>query len=119
MLCSENYPLSIDQEVFEADLIQLDLLEFDIILGMDWLSKHGATIDCQKQKVTLKSKKGKRVTIWGMNSDNECSFISALSTEKLLRQGCIAFLCFVSEVKSKDVKLEDIPVVNEFSDIFS
>ena len=31
----ENCPLSIDQEVFEADLIQLDLLEFDIVLGMD------------------------------------------------------------------------------------
>ena len=46
----ENCPLSIDQEVFKADLIQLDLLEFDIVLGMDWLSKHGATIDCQKQR---------------------------------------------------------------------
>ena len=40
----ENFPLSIDQKVFKADLIQLDLLEFDIVLGMDWLSKHGATI---------------------------------------------------------------------------
>jgi len=56
----ENRPLSIDQKVFKADLTQLDLLEFDIVLGMDWLSKQGATIDCQKQKVTLKGKKGKR-----------------------------------------------------------
>jgi len=68
--------------------------------------------------VTLKSKKGKKVTIWGTNSDKKCSFTSALSTRKLLRQGCIAFLCFVSEVKSKDVKLEDIPVIKEFPDVF-
>jgi len=80
----ENCPLSIDQEVFEADLIQLDLLEFDIILGMDWLSKHGATIDCQKQKVTLKGKKGKRLTIWRTNSNKKCPFISALSTSVLV-----------------------------------
>ena len=31
----ENCLLSIDQEVFEADLIQLDLLEFDMVLEMD------------------------------------------------------------------------------------
>ena len=67
-----NCPLSINQEVFKADLIQLDLLEFDIILGMDWLSKYGVTIDCQKQKVTLKGEKGKKVTIWGTNSDKKC-----------------------------------------------
>jgi len=42
----KNCPLSINQEVFEVDLIQLDLLEFDVVLGMDGLSKYGATIDC-------------------------------------------------------------------------
>ena len=114
----ENCPLSINQEVFEADLIQLNLLEFDIVLGMDWLSKHGAAIDYQKQKVTLKSKEGKKVTIWGSSSDKKCPIISALSTKKLLRQGCIAFLCFVTEVKNKDVKLEDISVVKEYPDVF-
>ena len=55
----KNCPLSINQEEFEVDLIQLDLLEFDIVLRMDWLSEHGAMIDCQRQKVTLKSSKGK------------------------------------------------------------
>jgi len=114
----ENCPLSIDQEVFKVDLIQLDLLEFDIVLGMDWLSKCGATIDCQKQKVTLKGEKGTKVTIWGTNSDKKCPFICALSTKKLVRQGCIAFLCFVTEVKNKDVKLEDISVVKEYPDVF-
>jgi len=85
---------------------------------MDWLSKHAATINCQKQKVTLKDKKGKKVTIWGINSNKGCPFISALSIGKLLRQGCTVFLCFVSEVRSKDVKLEDISVVKEFPDVF-
>jgi len=111
----ENCPLSIDQEV---DLIQLELLEFEIVLGMDWLSKHGVTIDYQRQKVTLRNKKGEKMNIWGTNSNKECSFMSALSIGKSLRQGCTVFLCFISEVKSKDVKFEDIPVVKEFPDVF-
>ena len=66
----------------------------------------------------MKGRKGKRVTIWGTNSNNECPFISALLAGKLLRQGCTVFLCYASEVKNKDVKLEDIPMVKEFPDVF-
>ena len=54
-------PLSLTKEEFEGDLIQLDLLEFDRVLGMDWLSKQGGKIDCQKPKVIVKSKKGGRM----------------------------------------------------------
>ena len=59
----KNCPLSINQEVFEVDLIQLDPLKFDVVLTMDWLSKYKATIDYQRKKVTLKGRKGKRATI--------------------------------------------------------
>ena len=52
----QNCPIIVNQEIFESDLIQLDLSEFDIILGIDWLSRHGAKIDCQKQRVSLKGK---------------------------------------------------------------
>ena len=100
------------------DLIQLDLLKCDIVLGMDWLSKHGAIINCQREKVTLEGSKEKRVTIWGTNNNKECPFISALSAGKLLRQGCTVFLCYVNEDKNRDVKLNDIPVVKEFPAIF-
>ncbi|KAL2230621.1 UNVERIFIED_CONTAM: Transposon Tf2-12 polyprotein [Sesamum indicum] len=33
------------------DLIVLDLKEFDVILGMDWLAQHKAIVDCYKKKV--------------------------------------------------------------------
>ena len=68
--------------------------------------------------MTLKDSKEKRVTIWGTNNNKECPFISALSAGKVLRQGGTAFLWYVSEVKDKDVKLEDILVVKEFPDVF-
>ena len=31
----------------------LDMRDFDVVLGMDWLSRHRATIDCYKKEVKL------------------------------------------------------------------
>ena len=38
---------------FPADLIALDMRDFDVVLGMDWLSLHRATLDCYKKEVKL------------------------------------------------------------------
>ncbi|XP_020683951.2 uncharacterized protein LOC110100682, partial [Dendrobium catenatum] len=47
--CSVDFMIA--DRKFQADLIVLPLVEFDIILGMDWLVKHFATIECWKKKV--------------------------------------------------------------------
>ena len=39
---------------FSADLIILPFHEYDLILGMDWLSKHRTIVDCDKIVVVLK-----------------------------------------------------------------
>ena len=49
-----SLPLVIDGRELHVDLIELDLEDFDIILGMDWLVKYGATIDCTNKLVTFK-----------------------------------------------------------------
>ena len=36
---------------FWANLVLLDIQDFDVILGMDWLSRHHATMDCFKKEV--------------------------------------------------------------------
>ncbi|XP_020548140.1 uncharacterized protein LOC110011705 [Sesamum indicum] len=36
-----------------VDLIVLDLKEFDVILGMDWLAQHKAIVDCCKKEVMI------------------------------------------------------------------
>ena len=36
---------------FLADLILLDIHDFDVILGMDWLSRHHATVDCYRKRL--------------------------------------------------------------------
>ena len=45
----KNYPLLVQDGEFSVDLISLPFHEFDLILGMDWLSKHRALADCDKK----------------------------------------------------------------------
>ena len=37
--------------VLKANLIPLEMSDFDVILGMDWLSNHRASIDCFPKKI--------------------------------------------------------------------
>ena len=43
--------VTISSNELEADLIVLDIHDFDIILVMDWLAKHRATVDCYRKEV--------------------------------------------------------------------
>jgi hypothetical protein len=36
-----------------VDLILLDIQDFDVILGMDWLSTYHASVDCYSKRVTF------------------------------------------------------------------
>ena len=45
--------MEIEGRVLVVDLIELAMEEYDMILGMDGLSKYGATIDCKRKMVTF------------------------------------------------------------------
>nr|CAD1818030.1 unnamed protein product [Ananas comosus var. bracteatus] len=49
----KSCPIEVNGHVLPADLIVIDMKEFDVILGMDWLTTHGATIDCSGRKVVF------------------------------------------------------------------
>ena len=43
----------IEDEILLVDLVELEILEFDVILDMDWLFAHHAVLDCFNNVVTL------------------------------------------------------------------
>ena len=47
----KNYDIIVEGWVRAAYLIPIDLKEFDAILGMDWLSMHGAKVDFLRKEV--------------------------------------------------------------------
>nr|GEY54587.1 hypothetical protein [Tanacetum cinerariifolium] len=46
-----DLPLQFDDKIRAINTLPLDMCEFDIILGMDWLTEHHATIDCRSYRV--------------------------------------------------------------------
>ena len=48
-----------------ADLILLFIHEFDIILGMDWLLRHRAKVDCYAKGAVIESPGRDRVIFYG------------------------------------------------------
>nr|GEV36418.1 hypothetical protein [Tanacetum cinerariifolium] len=46
-----DLPLQFDDKIRAINALPLDMCEFDIILGMDWLTEHHATIDCRSYRV--------------------------------------------------------------------
>ncbi|XP_062085855.1 uncharacterized protein LOC133791961 [Humulus lupulus] len=49
-------PVIVEDRECPADLIELSIPNYDVILGMDWLSKHGATIYYRKKTVGFRPK---------------------------------------------------------------
>ncbi|XP_074346826.1 uncharacterized protein LOC141685630 [Apium graveolens] len=101
---------------FSADLILFKLGEFDIILGMDWLGENSAQINCKTKRVYLKTKSGEKVVFKGQRQEQ--LFLTIIQAKKLLRKGCESFLAYVVDSERGSPSMEDIPVVNEFPDVF-
>jgi len=54
----------------------------------------------------------------GVKVSHDIPYISAIKATKLMRQGCQEFLASVLDNSRTDIKIETIPVVNEFPDVF-
>ena len=46
-------PVKVAGRELLVDLIVLEMVDYDVILGMDWLSKYNATIFCRRKKVVF------------------------------------------------------------------
>ncbi|CAL8152260.1 unnamed protein product [Prunus armeniaca] len=54
MVFRDSY-VQVGDVVLEANLIPLYLVDLDVILGMDWLEKHYAFVNCFRKEVVLRS----------------------------------------------------------------
>nr|GEZ79105.1 hypothetical protein [Tanacetum cinerariifolium] len=74
---------------FLIDLMVIELGSFDVIIGMDWLSKNDAAILCGEKKA-----------------------------RKYIENGCELFLAQVTGTVSKEKRVEDVPVICDFLEVF-
>ncbi|GJS79050.1 putative reverse transcriptase domain-containing protein [Tanacetum coccineum] len=98
---------------------------FDIIIGTDWLAKYHDVIICDEKLVRIPF--GDEILIFhgdGSNSEHESrlNINSCTKTQKYLLKGCPIFLAHVTmkkaEDKLKEKRLEYIPIVQDFPEVF-
>ncbi|GJU21688.1 putative reverse transcriptase domain-containing protein [Tanacetum coccineum] len=98
---------------------------FCVIIGMDWLAKYHAVIVCAEKIVRIPF--GDEILIVrGDGSSNKhgtrLNIISCAKAQEYLTKGCHVFLANITatkdEDKSKEKRLEDVPVVQEFLEVF-
>nr|GEW62974.1 putative reverse transcriptase domain-containing protein [Tanacetum cinerariifolium] len=109
--------LTLLNQPFEIDLMPIKLDSFDIFLGMDWLSKYHAKNFCDEKVVHIPIE-DENLIIRGNQSRTRLSLISSKKTRKVYIQGMQVFIAQVMEKKSDEKRLENIPVVREFPDVF-
>ncbi|KAL0543903.1 hypothetical protein IC582_019008 [Cucumis melo] len=110
--------IEIAGHVIEATLIVLDMLDFDVILGMDWLAANHASIDCSRKEVTFNPPSMASFKFKGGGSKSLPQVISAIRASKLLSQGTWGILASVVDTREADVSLSSEPVVRDYPDVF-
>ena len=68
MIC-RDCELEISRTVLTVDLRIMDMSEFDVILGMDWMTAYRVVIDCEHKRVTAYTQDGTRVVFQGDKHD--------------------------------------------------
>ncbi|XP_073030620.1 uncharacterized protein [Primulina eburnea] len=110
--------ICIHEHLFQAELIQLKMVEFDIILGMDWLARKNAMVDCKGKSVRLRTPSQKEVVYHGKSKERK-SLLSASQAWKAVKSGADIYLAMINVVNEEiELKPGDIPIVQEFPDVF-
>ena len=113
MIC-RGCELEISGTLLTVDLRIMDMSEFDVILGMDWLTTYRVVIDCERRRVTAYTQDGTRVVFQGDKHD--------ILPQTMYKSRCQGQLTgwLASLTLEDDVRTNlDLPrVVCEYEDVF-
>ncbi|KAJ9539019.1 hypothetical protein OSB04_031752 [Centaurea solstitialis] len=109
------------QNLKEEQIIEYSkrrIRSFDIIVGMDWMSNHQATICCAEKIVRLALPDGSVLEVHGEKPKKDIKLVSFMKMRSHLRKECVAFMAHVVDKKAEEKSIQDIPVVREFPEVF-
>ncbi|KAM1156709.1 hypothetical protein ACFX2B_027171 [Malus domestica] len=111
-------PVMVENVVMSANLVPLDIVDFDVILGTDWLHFNRAQIDCYGKTVTFHRPGLPEVRFVSEPSGLRHEVISAVRAERLLSKGCQGYLAHVILDDVATSSVEEVGVVRHFPDVF-
>ncbi|XP_019238505.1 PREDICTED: uncharacterized protein LOC109218581 [Nicotiana attenuata] len=94
------------------------MVDFDVIMGMDWLESCYATVGCRTKIVSFEFP-GEPVLEWkGDVVAPRGRFISYLKARKMISKGYIYHLVRVKDADAQIPTLQSVPIVNKFPEVF-
>ncbi|KAK4395955.1 Transposon Ty3-G Gag-Pol polyprotein [Sesamum angolense] len=111
-------PVIVEGVTLYANLVVINLIEFDIILGVDWLYCDHALVDCQTKEVAVEVSGQMKTIIMGERKVIPNCLIYDVTAFNLIKEGCEAYLASVHDVTKVSPGVSDVPVVREFPDVF-
>ncbi|KAI3745140.1 hypothetical protein L1987_58244 [Smallanthus sonchifolius] len=113
-----NCTLNLNDQDFPINLIPMALGGFDIIVGMDWLTKHHAEVVCFDKYIRIPLDSGDLLNVYGEKPSKGLKLMSCTTARKYLPKKCVAFLAHIVERKGKDKSPQDILVIKDFPEVF-
>nr|XP_027122238.1 uncharacterized protein LOC113739200 [Coffea arabica] len=108
----------IGERKLSVDLIELALFGYDLILGMDWLAKYHARLDCSTKKVEFHIPGEPTLQLYVREKLASTTLISGIRARKLLSKGARGFLAMLINTQGEQLKVENVLVVCEFLEMF-
>ncbi|GKD43255.1 putative reverse transcriptase domain-containing protein [Tanacetum coccineum] len=110
-------PVRLDTS-YEVELADGRVLgTFDVVIGMDWLVDQDAVIVCGKKVVHIPVK-NKTLVVEGDRGTSRLKIISCIKASKYIERGHQLFVAHVTEKEPKEKRLEDVPVIRDFPEVF-
>ena len=101
------------------DLVELDMFDFGIILGMDWLYACYRSIDCTTQVVKFHFLNELILELKGGNSILRGKIISCLKYCNMIAKGCLYHVVRVKDIERETPSIELVPVVRDYQEVFT
>nr|GEW87952.1 putative reverse transcriptase domain-containing protein [Tanacetum cinerariifolium] len=109
--------LNLVNHLFEINLMPIELGTFDVIIGMDWLILHDSVIVCGKKEVHVPFKK-RTLVVKGDDCVSRLKVVSCMKVKKYVDRGSYLFVAQVIEKELAERRLEDVPAICKFLDVF-
>ncbi|GJR36254.1 putative reverse transcriptase domain-containing protein [Tanacetum coccineum] len=109
--------LNLLNHLFKIDLMPIELGTFDVVIGMDWLVEQDAVIVCGKKVVHIPFK-NKTLVVEGDRGTSRLKVISCIKAKKYIERGHQLFVAHVTKKEPKEKRLEDVPVIQDFPEVF-
>ncbi|XP_070036770.1 uncharacterized protein [Nicotiana tomentosiformis] len=101
-----------------VDRLLLDLVDFDVIINMNWLSLYHSILDCHAKTVTLAMSGLPRLE-WRRTIVHSTSrVISFLKAQRMVKKGCLEYLAHIKDSSAEVPSMDSMPVVREFPEVF-